>query len=377
MSHALLPPSGAPAWVHCGLWVLMNQAYPQPPDEKTMEGDAFHWLCAKTIENYPNVHIASGVRAPNAVVIDDEMQEGLEIVLASVEPEKRLVKGSGFELHIEHKMRGTWVHESLHWGTPDLVTFKNGFLDIWDWKYGHLFVDEFEAWQLICYALFWLQHLVETLKLDDSQIVVRMHVVQPRAYHSRGPHRIWTVRGSDLRAYANILHSAAEQALSEKPIATTGSHCRDCPGRHACEAYQQAAQAAIEVSKAGMPHELPPEALGAELRMLWAAKERLDGRITGLAAEADKLMRMNIKVPHTKFESTSGREAWVKPIDEVIALGEVLGKKLAKPSAVTPNQARSMGVPEEVIKEFASRPTGGLKLVLDDGTAARRAFGNP
>lgn len=376
MSHAYFPPSGSATWVHCALWALMNAAYPQPPDEKTREGDAFHWLCSETIKAYPLCHIPTGTRAPNGVVIDDEMQEGLDVVLESIEPEKRLVPGCGCPLWIEHRMHGSWIHPELHFGTPDLVTFKHGFLDVFDWKYGHLFVDEFECWQLICYALFWLQKLCDEEKLDDHQIVVRMHVVQPRAYHARGPHRVWTVRGSDLRAYANILRGAVEKALVPKPIATTGSHCRDCPGRHACEANQQSAQTAIEISKATMPHEMPPEALGSELRMLWAAKERLDARLTGLVAEADKLMRTGTKVPHTMLEATGGRESWLKPVEEVIALGEVLQKPLSKPGVITPNQARKLGVPEDVIAVFASRPTGGLKLVLDDGSKARRAFSN-
>ncbi len=367
-THAYLPPSGAAAWVQCALWPLMNATYPQEGDEGTAEGDAFHWLSFMTIKGFPEANIPNGTRAPNGVVIDEEMQEGLEIVVNSLD------FGLRDEFKIEERMHGRRVHATLNNGTPDLGWYKFGNLHVYDWKYGHEFVDEFENWQLINYAAFWLEKL-QAQGVEDHMVMVHLHVVQPRAYHPRGSHRVWTIRGSDLRAYINILAGAAERAIVANPVATTGPSCKHCPGRHACEPFQQVAGTAIELSKQAFPMEMPPAALGSELRMLWAAKDRLAARITGLEAEAEKLVRSGVNVPHTMLEASGGREGWAKPIEEIVALGQLMGVSTAKIAVITPNQARKLGIPKEVVAEYATRPSGSTKLVLDDGSKARRAFG--
>lgn len=71
-----------------------------------------------------------------------------------------------------------------------------------------------------------------------------------------------------------------------------------------------------------------------------------------------------------------GRERWIKPEPEVIAMGELMGVKLGVTKLVTPKQAIKAGMPEAVIKSFTETPRGELKLVPDDGTKARKIFGN-
>ena len=71
-----------------------------------------------------------------------------------------------------------------------------------------------------------------------------------------------------------------------------------------------------------------------------------------------------------------GREVWNKPTAEVLALGELMGFNLAKPAAViTPNQAVKLGLDEKIVKTYAIRPKGEMKLAQDDGSLARKIFG--
>lgn len=60
-------------------------------------------------------------------------------------------------------------------------------------------------------------------------------------------------------------------------------------------------------------------------------------------------------------------------------MGAMLGAKLAKdPEVITPPQARAelkrAGIDPALIGVYAARPSGGLKLVADDGSDARKVF---
>jgi hypothetical protein len=70
------------------------------------------------------------------------------------------------------------------------------------------------------------------------------------------------------------------------------------------------------------------------------------------------------------------RERWAKPPAEVFALGDMMGVELRKPSeAITPNQARDLGLDAAVIAAYAERPTGAAKLTPRDASTAARVFG--
>src|SRR5205085_9695018 len=104
-------------------------------------------------------------------------------------------------LHVEGLIEISILHD-LNWGTPDAWVYspRSLTLDVFDFKFGHGFVSEFENWQLIGYAAGFL----ESLGIDghaDQALRVNLHVVQPRAYHRAGPVRTWSVLASDLRPY--------------------------------------------------------------------------------------------------------------------------------------------------------------------------------
>jgi hypothetical protein len=105
----------------------------------------------------------------------------------------------------------------------------------------------------------------------------------------------------------------------------------------------------------------------------------MDARITGLQQQAESIMRLGGTVPHWSLQASGSREVWAKPDAEVIVMGEMMGVKLAKAAeAITPTQARQAankaGVPADVFAAYSIRPSGAMKLALDDGTAARKTF---
>ena len=138
-------------------------------------------------------------------------------------------------------------------------------LEVVDYKFGHRFVDEYENDQGIAYTAGIIDHLAELMQkgpgLIDQMIKVNFTVIQPRCFYKGALVRTWSVLASDLRGHINQLAGAAELALMPNPPAVTNSECRDCPGRHACPALQQAAYADAEfATRSKPPVELAPAA---------------------------------------------------------------------------------------------------------------------
>lgn len=344
--HAFLPPSGADAWVHCALWPAMNAAFPGGSTEKSEEGEAAHWVVA---ERTWGVLHAVGDRAPNGVVVTQEMLDGANLWLKAITPVL------GQELHVEERLAPS-RYSPDNWGTPDLWTLKGNALDVFDYKFGHGYVPV-DTMQLVNYAGIIIEHHVA----DDRALQVRLHVVQPRCYDAK-PHRMRTIQGSDLRAPVNILQNAAAEAFKSEPKARTGAHCKHCPGRHACSALQRDGFASMDEAFRTTPQELPPAAMAVEMQLVERALERLQARATGLREQCLGLVRQG-QLPGWTLERGRGTEKWTSAPAEVLAVGTALGINLSKPAApVTPGQAREAGVPAELVAAMSTTTAGPEKL---------------
>lgn len=370
--HAVLAPSSAARWVACAGSVSLAARYPEEDTQAALDGTAAHWAASELL--YGRL-IDVGLVAPNGVTLTDEMIEAAELYVDHIDAalsDSHLTRAA---LHVEERVNMPSVHP-LNWGTPDAWFYSHGGLHLvmFDFKFGHKHVEVFENWQLVDYAEGVLSSL-EVDGYDDQCITVDLFIIQPRSHHKDGPIRNWTLRGSDLRPYINQLRNAAEASQMPDAVCTPNPECEFCPGRHACEALQRSGYKAVELSGMSVPVEMPTPALGLELRILQRARARLDARITGLEEQVLVHIKNGSLVPGYAVEQTVGREAWTKPPAEVIALGQMFGHELAKPGVITPAQARKAGIPAEVIQEFSERPRGGLKLVADDGTQARKVFG--
>jgi hypothetical protein len=351
----------------------MALMYPERGEDaqSAAEGTAAHWAGSEILSGRL---VDVGQVAPNGVVLNDEMIDAAELysddvfaVLVGRDPASNL--------HVEERVDIGTINPQC-FGTPDCWYFDPvaSTLYVWDFKFGHKFVDAFENWQLIAYAAGVLDSLGVD-GLNDQQITVALRVVQPRSYHYSGPVREWRVIASDLRPYFNRLTHAAAVALMPNPVATVNPACDNCNGRHACQALQRAALGACDLAGSSLPIDLPTDALGLELRYMKRAQAALDARISGLEESVMDKLRQGERVPFFAVAMSSGRERWSASIPEVIALGEMLGVSLAKPTAITPKQAIKAGVPADVVSAYSETPAGSPKLIVDDGDRARKVFG--
>lgn len=373
-AHAPLPPSGAHIWGSrggCRASVAMQAAYPEPDDsDEAREGTAAHWYVAEILNGRDP---PLGAVAPNGVPINAEMIDCAQSLLIDVRDTMHVCGGSA-QLFVERRVYMPIVHEA-NWGTLDVqvTDAPRKRIHIWDYKYGHRFVDARGNLQLIDYAIGALR---DYPCAEWPEWTVTLSVVQPRNFDPVGPVREWRVDGRQLLdVYVPQLFEAAKVAMAPNAPFQTGPHCRDCSARHACPALQQAGAIAMDVSLQGHPVDLTPHAVGLELRQINDAIDRLKARKTGLEEQALGLIRGGTLVPFFTAQHATGNERWTAPAAEVFLLGDMFGVDLRKPpAAITPAQARKAGVDAKVITAYAERPKGALRLEGVDDDAAKLAF---
>jgi hypothetical protein len=398
MTHARIAPSAMALTVKCHASVqLQEQVPPLPETEEEAEGTFAHWVAMKYAQGHEHSMPVGSKFMYNGRewTIDIDMVAGAEMY-------KRAIGGFHSSLRLEDAVRASRIHPEHCWGTPDAWRFfpdaRNAWLEcppeispvlfaqgvvkilrIGDYKFGHRYVEVYGNYQTTAYAV----GVMERLDLDDldPNLWIEMCIIQPRCYQAEGPVRWWRVQASALRAYVNIASSAAHAALGENPVATTNDSCIDCRARHVCKTLQYATGALVDFSTSAELVEMPHDAIGTELAMVQDAIQRLKARETGLAAQAEALMRQG--KPISFFHMTPGQSRLTYfddvNIDEVVSLGELMGVDLRKPPdrkdlLVTPTQAIQRGIDEKTMSAYAHRPRAALKLTRDDSTTARKVF---
>ena len=360
-AHALYAPSSMAQTMQCPASVRLQQLYPEQPDETSIEGEAAHWGCAELLHGRP---IAVGQITPNGVALDGDMIDAAELYASVVRPDMG-------GLHVESRVQMPRIHPQC-WGTPDAwrVTHSDDgpTIRVWDFKYGHEYVDEFENPQLAAYVA----GVVDALRLDgQNELLYTVHatIVQPRCY-GRKPVRTWRVPVGELRALWNVMQAACEEADGEART-RVGPECKHCTARHACDALQRASLSAIDVAGQAEPLELDTPAAAAELRRLRYAVDTMQARASGLEQQLMNVARSGQPVPGFHIETTAGREQWTMPVDRVITLGQLYGVDLRKQATLTPAQARTAGVATD---GFTERRGGSASLVVDQPHQMVRIF---
>lgn len=364
--HAILSPSSAARRVACPGSRALEALYPQSQDsEFAREGTAAHWVASEMLLAAFGFNRVTTLDefAPNGEIITQEMIDGAILYRDAIKE----IYDPQYAMHIEKKIDISVIHPDC-WGTPDCWFVKGTELHVFDYKYGHGFVEVFENWQLIEYAcgIFYA--------LQDKPLSIHLHIVQPRSFHKNGPVRSWLVLADNLRDYTSFLKDAENAATQKYTQLRPTSECTYCSARHACVALQESALRSTDLTLSNIDHNLPASGVGSELRYLKRAAKLLDARITGLEEQALSKIKNGERVPFFRVEETAGRKRWIKSAEEIITLGEMLCLNLAKPrEAITPIQALKSGAPEDLVREFSETPRGSLKLVEDN---ARKMFGD-
>lgn len=367
VAHAPLAPSSASRRKVCAGSRRMEALYPETEESpSSAEGTAAHWAASEILSGRT---VDEGLIAENGTMLTDEMIDAAWMYVDEI-------RKVTLEPIVETRVSCANIHEQC-WGTPDAWHYDDtkGIVYIWDFKYGHRYVDVFENWQLIEYAEGILTQLGVN-GITDHNITVQMTIVQPRCYLAGKPVRSWTLKAVDLRGYFNQARLFEAQAMADDAPTTVSPECRDCSARHACTALQRASYAAMDVASTSIPFDLPPHPLGVELRYVKDAIEKLEARASGLEQQALNMIKRGTIIPFFTAQHGMGRQKWNKPEAEVIAMGELLGVKLHTNKLISPKQAVKAGMNETLVQNYTESLRGELKLVPDDNINARKIFGS-
>ncbi len=380
MEHSPIGPSQADMYVACPATVQLCQRFPAlKPNQAAVEGTAAHWVAwSMATVGVPRL----GSVTPEGVTVTEEMLEGALLYCNAV---FAVANRFGGMTRVQWEVRSAMP--SLHpqmFGTCDArlnLLNECGELHYWEYKFGHLEVEEWDNYQLSCHAR---GHL-EELGLDgfaEQHVTVVFHVVQPRCYSNRKSVRSWSCKASDLRNNWNIIRAAAHEALSDNPSYKVGSHCRYCDGARACPALRRNAGAVMDYAGIGAPQEMDPISLGLELRQVRRAKAVLEAHEQALSVQAEHLIRNGQTVPYSQIGFGRGKRVWTIPEEKAVDIGRMLGVNLAKPlAAVTPNQAgellKKSNLDAAVIDSYSQNIPGAARLEASDESAAAKVFSQP
>lgn len=376
LEHARLAPSSADIWVNCPGSVAMQAS--QPPQEDTdenREGTAAHWLLSMTLRN---IAVAPDAVAPNGVPINDEMREAIVEIVRDVRDTVATCKPGDFWQDEQRVYAHTLIHPDND-GTPDVycVMWSRKTIHVWDFKYGHRFVDVFACLQLIDY----FAAIVETEKITDwHDWVVTFTIAQPRCYVNDelgGSLRSWHTTGATLVPYVDKLRAAALATDDPNAPCIPGPQCLDCRAAWDCTANIRAGGAVVDMAYGQQYEGMTPSALGLYAKTLAAAMDR--GKAILAAVDARILMSIDEKrdVPWHRIEFTKTRTVWQKDKQaEAAQICQMFGLPVQLGVALpTPREVIKQGVDETVISPYTDKPPGSKKLVRVDETNAAKVFG--
>lgn len=375
--HSVLPPSSAARRVACPGSRALEALYPEEQQSPyALEGETAHWLAAKHLNQICGSGFSEDLtQTPHLALVTEEMVDGANLYVNTIIDVMSKLCPAYFPLfHIEEKIDISTIHPEC-WGTPDCWFHGSNEICIFDYKFGHGFVEVFENWQLIEYAAGILQ-ILDIADIDRHAIFVNFYIVQPRSFHHDGPVRHWRISVNNLQGYFEKLRNCELKSMSPAAQCYPNPECNYCLGRHACEALQRNTLTAVDVSTSNTPFDLSPREIGNELRYLQRAAELLDARISGLSAQALSLIKKGERIPFFAIEESKGRDRWKVKSEEIKVLGELFGCSLEKPlETVTPKQAIKLGIPEEIVNSYVEPVRGSLKLVPENLSKVRKIFG--
>lgn len=368
-AHARVMPSKLALTVPCpGSLQLQERGVPAPMTREQAEGELAHTVARKYAQGFANEWpVGRRVTAgEHEFEIDEDMVDGAYLYAEEAQRNGRF----------EQPLTIPDLPECF--GTPDWwrVLDEPGIrqLKVVEYKYGHRYVEAFQLYQAIAYAMGVVRFL--NLPMDFPVCIT---VVQPRCY-SAPPVREWKTTVEEIyQIVSQVIAPRTTWALTADPPTYTGKHCLDCAARHQCRSLAIENASIVDFSGTAETQDLSHEAIGQELRILKEAMKRLEARYTGLYEHASALARNGKTISHWHMEAGNGRLQWLEGVNkqQIAAMGDLMGVNVRKPMALlTPTQAKSAGIDEAVLKSYAHRPRGPMRLVPDDTTRTRKIFGD-
>jgi hypothetical protein len=332
--------SYAPVWAECAAAPRMKR-FPKSDETRRREGVFCHALTEQLI--------ATGKTGNHAEILDfgrkklaSHITEGLNPTDEHVDicAEAALYCRTLAKENLSFREKPVFLRlgETDFNGRTDFITFdpKINTLHVVDLKFGHSPVSAARNWQLTMCASAAINMPDFAVFCDRAIRYAEMHIIQPRDYVSKTPHKQWRVSIPELKFLELELTEKLGRVFSEKPVATTGTHCRYCDSKEYCKPYLERAVSLAERICDDI-NAVPALHLGDIYEYLGYALETLRKTHTALESRMFHEIEKGNLVGDWVVGTSKPRTAWTDDIERIRTTGQMLGVDLieGKPRALS------------------------------------------
>lgn len=359
--HSPLGGSSAERWMNCpGSNVLLKKLNLPETDEQDYrrDGIAAHEVGAFCLQRECDTWETIGQEF-HGVTVDPEMGDAVQVYLDHV----RSLMIPNATQYIEQPLGddpATRPHP-LFYGRLDFGQYATDVIDVVDYKHGEGIVvepDDNPQMKYYAYGLL-IPRLAKGVQIRSDRLV-RLHIVQPRAFHLDGPVRTWETTVGEIVYWAeNELIPAMELAEIDSTL-DPGKWCRFCPAKLFCPMLQGLFGAAAKADPNMVPN-FGQTRMGLEYQQI----EAVNFYIKALKDEVLRRNMLGNTVPGTKLVKKKSDRVW--KADGLKLIPQRFGEKgMTKPEVMSPAQLEKLG-PEakKFVAEYAYHPDTGLTVALE------------
>ncbi len=386
-AHSIFGASGAERWMNCrGSSALIAAAEMPQTDEPDFqrEGIAGHEAAAECLTRDIDAWEIVGETFHNTE-IDGDMAEAIQVYLDAVRPCIEKPYRHRAQFFVEAKLAAPDIHEQM-FGTTDFGAIvqpgspawkecgdgaMGGFLDVTDLKMGKgIVVEPDDNPQLKYYAFMLIHTYLDDL---DDDFLVRLRIVQPRAYHNEGPIREWWTTVGEIKAW--VVRELLPAMNSIDDALDAGPWCRFCPAKLTCPLLTGLFKAAASYDPKAVV-DACDQALGLNYSKIPAVKFYLKA----LEDETFRRLQLRREIPGAKLVNKKADRIY-RPtvtvqvegkdveVDTAEYIKQTFGKKAYKaPEIMTPAQLEKIDHPaaKDFVKGHAYIPVTGLTVAPSD-----------
>ncbi len=357
-AHSELGASGAHRWIACPGSVNLSRGVPGKTSSYAKEGTAAHDVAERALQlDIPAIRFLG-----EEIEVEGETFEVTEEMCLAVQDYLDRIwadirhYNSRYEIFIEVRFDLSAIYPGM-FGTCDCAVYfpDLDLLIVYDFKYGQgIAVEPDDNKQLKYYGLGAL------IKLNKPVQHIELVIIQPRAYHHKGPIRRWMTNLQHLQDYVQELIAAAKRTEDPNAPLHAGPHCTFCDGAGLCPEQANKALAVarsefsdLRDSTLNLPD--PQLLTPAELAYILDGADMLEDWLKAVRKKGHTFVELGTDVPTYRLVAKQGRRRWSGDEQQ------------------TAMRLKAMGLTDEQIWEFKLRSPAKVEKVTHKNTHAALA----
>lgn len=263
------------------------------------------------------------------------------------------------------------------WGTTDILIYipSLAWLIVADYKNGVGVVEVDENRQLLRYGV-----SAALNSVTAAVHTMRLVVIQPNAFHPRGPIRYWDLSFDDILAWQFRLDEEIAASLAhDAPRIPGEAQCKYCNAATTCPALEAKALSVIgttyasvkDVARTQMPR--PADMPVDRLAYILDAKDMLTGWLSEVEKHAYELARQGYYIPGRKLVEAQAKRRWFSTPEDTAQ--QLMGLSGCTIDEVMPRKLIGVGDAEDlVVKAYKAKVGRGQKKQAAEDARQAMAF---